>query len=152
MLLLIIRFSTSAIFCSYQSFLIFSILVIFFTLPLHQVPRSSAGDSTTQSSVSGDSFASVIKYVIRSLEDNPTQKELHAEASQTEERPPTVTKENVPSVVTQQDISKQPTTYVRRAKKQKQVCVVIIISAIHFYSKSFIKNTHTIADFDKAAE
>jgi hypothetical protein len=33
MLLLIIRFSTSVIFCSYQSFLIFSILVIFLHCP-----------------------------------------------------------------------------------------------------------------------
>jgi hypothetical protein len=44
----------------------------FFTLPLHQVPRSKVVDSRTQSSVPGDSFASVIKDVIRSLEDDPT--------------------------------------------------------------------------------
>jgi hypothetical protein len=35
-----------AIFCSYQSFLIFFYLKHFFTLPLHQVRLSSAGDTT----------------------------------------------------------------------------------------------------------
>jgi hypothetical protein len=73
----------------------------FFTWPLHQVTRSSAGDSATQSSALGDSFASVIKDVIRSLEDDPTQKELRAEGSQAKERPPAVAQENVPSAVAQ---------------------------------------------------
>jgi hypothetical protein len=50
-------------------------------LPHHQVPRSSDVDSGTQSSALGDSFASVIKVVIRSLEDDPTQKELRVDAS-----------------------------------------------------------------------
>jgi hypothetical protein len=89
----------------------------FFTLSLHQVARSSAGDSATQSSVARDNFASVIKDVIRSLEDDPTHKELHAEASQAKERPPTIAQENVASSATQQDVSKQPTTYVWRTKK-----------------------------------
>jgi hypothetical protein len=92
-------------------------------LSLHQVPRSSAGDSATQSSAPGESFASVIKDVIRSLEDDPTQKELCAEASPAEDRPPVVAQENVSSVVAQQDVSKQPATDVGRAKKQKQVRV-----------------------------
>jgi hypothetical protein len=87
-----------------------------------QVPRSSAGNSATQFSAPGDSFSLVIKDVIRSLEDDPTQKELRVEASQAEERPPAVAQENVSSAVAQQDVSKQPATYVRRAKKQK-VCV-----------------------------
>jgi hypothetical protein len=94
----------------------------FFTLTLHQVPQSSAGNSATQFSAPGDSFSLVIKDVIRSLEDDPTQKELRVEASQAEERPPAVAQENVSSAVAQQDVSKQPATYVRRAKKQK-VCV-----------------------------
>jgi hypothetical protein len=91
----------------------------FFTLPLHQVPRSSAGDSATQSSAPGDSFTSVIKDVIRSLEDDPTQKELHAEATQAEKRPPTIALENVSSSIAQRDVSTQPATYIRRPKKPK---------------------------------
>jgi hypothetical protein len=42
---------------------------------------SSAADSTTQSSALGDSFASVIKDVIRGLEDDSTQKKLRVDAS-----------------------------------------------------------------------
>jgi hypothetical protein len=116
---LINRFSASAIFCSYQPFIIFYIIVIFFALPLYQVPRSSASDSATQSSAPGDSFASVIKDVIRSLEDDPMQKELHGEASQPEKRPLTVVLGNISSSIAQQDVSTQPATYVRRPKKLK---------------------------------
>jgi hypothetical protein len=70
-------------------------------LPLYQVPRSSASDSATQSSAPGDSFASVIKDVTRSLEDDPTQKELLVEASQAEKRHPAVALENVSSSIEQ---------------------------------------------------
>jgi hypothetical protein len=48
---------------------------------LPQFFGSSAGSSTTQSGVIGDSFVSMIKVVIRGLEDDPTQKKLRAEAS-----------------------------------------------------------------------
>jgi hypothetical protein len=91
----------------------------------------------TQSGVVGDNFVSVIIYVIHGLEEDPTQKEHRAEASQTEERPPLVAQENVTTNVAQQDVPKQSATYFRKAKKQKQVCacVVIIISAIHFPSQ-----------------
>jgi hypothetical protein len=81
---------------------------------LHQLFGSSAGDSVTQSSVPGDSFVSIIKDVIRGLEDDPTQKKLRVDASRAEERPP---------IVAQEDVSKQSTTYTRRAKKQKHVCM-----------------------------
>jgi hypothetical protein len=77
------------------SHFLFFISQSFFTLPLHQVPRSSVGDSATQSSAPGDNFASVIKDVIHSLEDDPTHKEIHAEASQAKKRPPAVALENV---------------------------------------------------------
>jgi hypothetical protein len=40
------RFNISTIFCSYQPFLVFLYLSHFFTLPLYQVPRSTAGDTT----------------------------------------------------------------------------------------------------------
>jgi hypothetical protein len=73
----------------------------FFTLPLHQVPQSSVGDSATQSNAAGDSFALVIKDVIYSLEDDPTQKELCVESSQAEKRPPVVALENVSSSIAQ---------------------------------------------------
>jgi hypothetical protein len=43
--LLINRFNTSSIFCSYQSFLFF-LSQSFFTLPFHQVPGSTARDIT----------------------------------------------------------------------------------------------------------
>jgi hypothetical protein len=124
----------------------------FFTLPLHQIPQSSVGDSATQSSVPGDSFAIVINDIICSLEDDPTQKELHAEASQAKKRPTTIALENVSSSIAQQNVSTQPVTYVRRQKKSKQVCVcvVITISTIHFHSQSFIEIIHIIADFNKA--
>jgi hypothetical protein len=77
---------------------------------LPQLFESSADDSAIQSSVLGDSFVSIIKDVIRGLEDDHTQKELRADASRAKERPP---------VVAQEDVSNQPTTYTRRAKKQK---------------------------------
>jgi hypothetical protein len=48
---------------------------------LPQFFRSSVGNSATQSSASGDSFVLVIKDVIHGLEDDPTQKELRADAS-----------------------------------------------------------------------
>jgi hypothetical protein len=48
---------------------------------LPQFFRSSADDSATQSSAPRDIFASVIKDVIHGLEDDPTQKELCADAS-----------------------------------------------------------------------
>jgi hypothetical protein len=86
------------------------------------------------------------------LEDDPTQKEFHAEASQAEKRPPAIALENVSSSVAQQDVSTQPATYFRRPKKPKQVhvCVVIIISTIHSHSQSFIENIHIIANFNRA--
>jgi RecA-family ATPase len=74
-------------------------------LPLHHVPRSSAGDSATQSSALGDSFATVINDVICSLEDDPTQKELHAETSQAKKRPTAIALENVSSSIAQQNVS-----------------------------------------------
>jgi hypothetical protein len=80
---------------------------------------SSVGNSATQSSASGDSFALVIKDVIHGLEDDPTQKELRADASRAEESPPVFPQEYVPSAVAQEDVSKQSATYFRRAKKQK---------------------------------
>jgi hypothetical protein len=43
--LLINKFNTSAIFCSYKSFLIFFLSQSFFILPLHQVPGSTTGDT-----------------------------------------------------------------------------------------------------------
>jgi hypothetical protein len=151
-LVLINRFSTSAIFLFVSVISYFFYLSHFFTLLLHQVLGSTVGDSATPSSAPVDSFASVIKDVIHSLEDDPTQKELRVEASEAEERPPAVDLENVPSTVAQQDVSKQPATYVRRPKKQKQlrVCVVITISVIHFHSQSFIENIHIIAYFNRA--
>jgi hypothetical protein len=88
-----------------------SISVIFIMF-LPQFFGSSAGDSVTQSNAPEDSFASVIKDVIRALEDNPTQKEVHVDVSRAEERP---------LVVAQEDVSKQSATYIRRAKKQKQM-------------------------------
>jgi hypothetical protein len=103
---LINRFSTSTTFCSYQSFLIFFYLSHFFTLPLYQVIGSSASHSATQSSAPGGNFSSVIKDVNRSLEDDPTQRELHADATEVEERHVAIAQENVPSVVTQQEVSK----------------------------------------------
>jgi hypothetical protein len=110
----------------------------FFTLPLYQVIGSSTGHSATQSSVLGDSFASIIKDVIRSFEDDPTHRELRADASEAEWRPPTVAQENVQSVVAQQDVSKQPTTYVRRPKKRKQVCVCTNYNFSNSFSFSVI--------------
>jgi hypothetical protein len=107
----------SHFFIHISHFLFFFLSQSFFTLPLRQVLGSIAGDSVTQFSVPVDCYASVIKDVIHSLEDDPTQKELRVEASQVEERPPVVAQENVPSVVAQQDVSKQPATYVMRAKK-----------------------------------
>jgi hypothetical protein len=86
------------------------------------------------------------------LEDEPTQKELRVEAPQAEKRPPAIALENVSSSIAQQDVSKQPVTYVRRPKKLKHVCVcvVITISTIHFHSQSFIENIHIIAYFNRA--
>jgi hypothetical protein len=77
----------------------------FFTLLLYHVPWSSAGDSATQSSALGDSFATVINDVICSLEDDPTQKELHAETSQAKKRPTAIALENVSSSIAQQNVS-----------------------------------------------
>jgi RecA-family ATPase len=98
-------------------------ILVIFIMFVPQFVGSSAGDSATQSSVPGDSFAVVINNVIRGLEVDPTQKELCAEASQAEERSPVAAHENVTTAIAQQDIIKQPATYVRKAKKQKQVCV-----------------------------
>jgi hypothetical protein len=61
---------------------------------LPQFFGSSAGDSATQSSAPGDSFASVIEDVIRGLEDDRTQKELCADASRSEESPHVVAQED----------------------------------------------------------
>jgi hypothetical protein len=85
------------------------------------------------------------------LEDDLTQKELRAEASQAEMRPAAVALENVSSSIAQQNVSTQPATYVRRPKKPKQVhvCVVITILTIHFHSQSFIEIIHIIVDFNK---
>jgi hypothetical protein len=55
--------------------------------------------------VSGDSFAIVINDVIRSLEDDPTQKELRVEASQAEKRPTAVALESVSISIAQQNVS-----------------------------------------------
>jgi hypothetical protein len=74
-------------------------------LTLDQVPRSSVDDSVTQSSAPGDSFVIVINDVIRSLENDPTQKKLRAEASQAEKRPTVVALENVSSSIAQQNVS-----------------------------------------------
>jgi hypothetical protein len=46
-------------------------------------------------------FATVINNVIRSLEDDPTQKELRAEASQAKSGPTAVALENVSSSIAQ---------------------------------------------------
>jgi hypothetical protein len=73
--------------------------------------------------VAGDNFVLVINDVIRGLEEDPIQKELWAEASQAEERPPVVAQENVTTSVERQDVTKQPTTYFWKVKKQKQVRV-----------------------------
>jgi hypothetical protein len=70
----------------------------------------------TQSGVAGDNFVSVLNDVIRGLEEDPIQKELHAEASWAEERP-RVARENVTTSVAQHDVTKQPATYFRKAKK-----------------------------------
>jgi hypothetical protein len=128
----------------------FLYLSYFFTLPLHQVPQSSVSDSATQSSAPWDSFAIVINNVIRSLEDDPTQKELRAEASQAKSGPTVVALENVSSSIAQQNVSTQPATYIRRPNKPKHVsvCVVITISTIHFHSQSFIEIIHIITDFN----
>jgi hypothetical protein len=121
-------------------------------LPLHQVPQSSVGDSAIQSNAPGDSFTIVINDVIRSLEDDPTQKELHAEASQAENRSTVVAPDNVSSSIAQKNVSMHPATYIRRPKKPKQVrvCIVITISTIHFHSQSFIEIIHIIANFNRA--
>jgi hypothetical protein len=50
--------------------------------------------------VPGDSFTSVINDVIRGLEDDSTQKELHAKTSRVEERHPIVLQENVTTAIT----------------------------------------------------
>jgi hypothetical protein len=86
------------------------------------------------------------------LEDDPTQKELCAEASQAKKRPTVFALVNVSSSIAQQNISTQPATYVRRPNKPKQVrvCVVITISTIYFHSQSFIEIIHIIADFNRA--
>jgi hypothetical protein len=78
---------------------------------------SCVGDFATQSSAPGDGFASVIKDVIRYLEDDPTQKELRVDVSRAEESPPAVAQEYVPSAVAQGDVLKQLATYLQRAKK-----------------------------------
>jgi hypothetical protein len=148
---LINRFSTSAIFLFISVISYFLYLSHFFTLPLHEVPQSSVGDSATQSSAPGDSFTTVINDVIRSLEDDPTQKELRAEASHAEMKHAAVALENVSSSIAQQNVSTQPATYVRRPKKSKQVCVCVVITilTIHFHSQSFIEIIHIIVDFNK---
>jgi hypothetical protein len=139
-------------FCSPQSFFCDFYLSHFFIMFLPQFFGSSAGDSAIQSSGPEDSFDSVIKDIIRGLEDDPTQKELRANDSRAEERPPVVAQEYVPSTVAQENVSKRPATYFRRAKKEKQmrVCVVIIISSVHFHSQSFLENIHIIAYFTTA--
>jgi hypothetical protein len=113
---------------------------------LPQFFGSSAHDSSTQSRAPGDSFASVIKDVICILEDDPTQKEHRDEASQAEERTHVIDQENVLSVVAQQDVSMQPATYFRMAKKQKQVRVCSNFN----FNNSFLENIHIIADFNRA--
>jgi hypothetical protein len=103
----------------------------------------------TQSGAAGDSFVLVINDVIRCFKDDPTKKELHAEASRAEERTPVVAQENVTTIVAQQDVTNQSATYFRKAKKQKQVCacVVITISAVHFHSQSLLEIIHIVTDF-----
>jgi hypothetical protein len=135
-LLLINRFSTSTIFWFISVVSLVFYLSHFFIMFFPQFFGSSASDSATQSGAPADSLILVIHDVIRGLEDDPTQKELHAEASQAEERHVVIAQDNVTSVVAQQDVTKQPVTYKRKAKKQKQVCmcIVIILSVIHFYS------------------
>jgi hypothetical protein len=59
---------------------------LIFVMFLPQFFGSDAGDSATQSSASWDNFVSIIKDVIRGLEDDPTQMELRADASRVEER------------------------------------------------------------------
>jgi hypothetical protein len=66
-------------------FFMISISLIF-VMFLPQFFGSDAGDSATQSSASWDNFVSIIKDVIRGLEDDPTQMELRADASRVEER------------------------------------------------------------------
>jgi hypothetical protein len=61
---------------------------------LPQFFGSSASDSTTQSSALADSLISVIHDVIHGLADDPTHKELCAEASRAKERPLVVAQEN----------------------------------------------------------
>jgi hypothetical protein len=72
----------------------------FFIMFLPQFFGHGASDSATQFSVPGDSFTSVINDVIRGLEDDSTQKELHAKTSRVEERHPVVLQENVTTAIT----------------------------------------------------
>jgi hypothetical protein len=57
---------------------------------LPQFFGSSASDSVTQSGAVGNSFVSVINDVICGLEEDATQKELHAKTSRAKERSPVV--------------------------------------------------------------
>jgi hypothetical protein len=68
---------------------------LIFIMFLPQFFGSGAGDSATQSSAPWDNFVSIIKDVMRGLEDDHTQKELCADASRAEERPPVVAQEDV---------------------------------------------------------
>jgi hypothetical protein len=107
-------FTTSAIFLSISVISLFFISAIFIMF-LPQFFISSAGDSVTQSGAPTNSLISVIHDVICCLGDDPTHKELRAEASQDEERPTFVAQENVTIAIAQQDVTKQPTTYKRKA-------------------------------------
>jgi hypothetical protein len=100
-LLLINRFSTSTIFWFISVVSLVFYLSHFFIMFLPQFFGSSASDSATQSGAPADSLILVIHDVIRGLEDDPTQKELHAEASQAEERHVVIAQDNVTSAVAQ---------------------------------------------------